>query len=458
MAFSQTMLRLAVLLLMISFSLSNRPDQNSIPTSMPPLLYPRKNISFTAHLIHRTSPESPFYDPKAKHGDLIRDGIHTSLARAHFLGRSTSVQAESLIYARSPVRIIGIDFVMSYSIGTPPVKTFGVADTGSHIIWLQCQPCRHCYKQSIPFYSRYKSSTYKSIPCGPRCESVDATKCSKSIWGETCSYHADYIDKSSSKDDLSTETITLADNGINGETILEDMIFGCGTENVDKDTKPPGVIGLGNRTSSLIGQLAYPQFSYYVFTNSSGTHGWIHFGLLATTSGPTTPLVPNDFGHYHLSLKGISVSGQDVYYDYMDYYQGPEYEVEFAIDTGTLYTVLDMPIYNALRSKIIDEVLDEEPQAYKETDHDISFELCYKYVPDSPEIEFQFANKMQLMLCKSNTWVKVPNGLHCLAILKASVGISVLGMYQQRHLQVGYDLSINQVTMYYKVPCPDNIE
>ncbi|KAK2974673.1 hypothetical protein RJ640_030281 [Escallonia rubra] len=228
-----------LLLLMISFSLSNRPDQDSLPTSMPPLLYPRKNISFTAHLIHRTSPESPFYDPKAKHDDLIRDGIRTSLARAHFLGRSTSVPAESLIYARSPVRIIGIDFVMSYSIGTPPVKTFGVADTGSHIIWLQCQPCRHCYKQSIPFYNRYKSSTYKSIPCGPRCESVDNTKCSKSIWGETCSYHADYIDKSSSNGDLSTETITLADNGITGETILEDMIFGCGTENVDKDTKPP---------------------------------------------------------------------------------------------------------------------------------------------------------------------------------------------------------------------------
>ncbi|KAK3017853.1 hypothetical protein RJ639_004545 [Escallonia herrerae] len=464
MACSQIMLRIAILLLLlltISSSSSNLPDQDSISSSMPSLLYPRKNVSFTARLIHRTSPESPFYDPNAKCDDLIGDGIRTSLARAHFLGKRTSILAESLINARSPVRVIGVDFVMSYSIGTPPVKTFGIADTASHVIWLQCQPCDRCYKQSIPFYNRDESSTYKSLPCGPRCDSFGDTTCySSSPWGAICRYHSDYMEKSSSNGYLSTETIMLPDNGITGEAILEDMIFGCGTENTDRDTKPkpPGVIGLSNRTSSLIGQLAYPRFSYYIFTNSSGTHGWIHFGLSATTSGPGTSLVPNDFGHYRLSLVGLMVSGQDIDYDFSSYNQAPEYEGGFVIDTGTLYTVLDEPIFNALREKIAYEVYDEEPQSYNEIDHGTRFELCYKNAPDYPEVEFQFANQMELMLCKSNTWVKVSNGLHCLAILKASEGISVLGMYQQRHLQVGYDLSINQVTMKYQVPCPDNIE
>ncbi|KAK2974675.1 hypothetical protein RJ640_030283 [Escallonia rubra] len=362
MACSQIMLRVAILrllLLMISSSSSNVPDQDSISSSMPSLLYPRKNVSFTARLIHRTSPESPFYDPNAKRYDLIGDGIRTSLARAHFFGKRTSALAESLIDARSPVRVIGIDFVMSYSIGTPPVKTFGIADTASHVIWLQCQPCDHCYKQSIPFYNCDESSAYKSLPCGD-------TICYSSPWGSTCRYHSDYMEKSSSNGYLSTETITLGDNG--GETILEDMIFGCGTENTDRDTKPkpPGVLGLGNRTSSLIGQLAYPRFSYYIFTNSTGTHGWIHFGLSATTSGPGTPLLPNDFGNYRLSLVGLMVSGEDIDYDFSSYNQAPEYDGGFVIDTGTLYTVLDEPIFNALRKKIAYEVYDEEPQAYNE--------------------------------------------------------------------------------------------
>ncbi|KAK3014849.1 hypothetical protein RJ639_008776 [Escallonia herrerae] len=306
-------------------SSSNLPDQDSISSSMPSLLYPRKNVSFTARLIHRTSPKSPFYDPNAKRNDLIGDGIRTSLARAHFLGKRTSTLVESLINARSPVRVIGVDFVMSYSIGTPTIKTFGIADTASHVIWLQCQPCDRGYKQSIPFYDRDESSK-----------------------------------------------VFLADLDV---IHLE----------MQHVTRHPG--------------------------------------------GPGTPLVPNGFGHYRLSLVGLMVSGEDIDYDFSGYNQAPKYDGGFVIDTGTLYTVLDEPIFNALREKIAYEVYDEEPQAYNEIDHGTRFELCYKNAPDYPEVEFQFANQMELMLCKCNTWVKVSNGLHCLAILKASEGISVLGMY-----------------------------
>ncbi|KAK3017864.1 hypothetical protein RJ639_004556 [Escallonia herrerae] len=128
----------------------------------------------------------------------------------------------------------------------------------------------------------------------------------------TCaSFHTDDMDKFTSDGYVGTDTITLADNGITGETNLEHMMSGCGTQNTDKGTKFPGVIGLANHTSSLIGQLEYPQFSYYVSTSSNGTYGEIDFGLLATTPGDTTPLVPNDYGL--LRLKVIMVSGQDIY-------------------------------------------------------------------------------------------------------------------------------------------------
>ncbi|KAK3014852.1 hypothetical protein RJ639_008779 [Escallonia herrerae] len=172
--------------------------------------------------------------PTPKTRRPYQNGIRTSLARAYVFSKLTSVPSEWLINALSPVAVIGMDFVMSYSIGTLPVQTFGVDDTASHVIWLQCQPCVHCYEQSVHFYN-YKNS---------------------------------------------------------------------------------------------------------------GNYGEIDFGLLATTPGPTTPLVPNDYGHYLLRLKAIMVSGQDIFYGYSDHYQTTEevYEGGFTIDTGTIYVVLDAPI------------------------------------------------------------------------------------------------------------------
>ncbi|KAK2974672.1 hypothetical protein RJ640_030280 [Escallonia rubra] len=411
-----------------------RPDQDFVSSFMPSLPFPRKNIGFTAPLIHRTSPESPFYDPNTKHEDLISNGIRTSLARARVFSKRKSVPSESLMYALSPVAVIGKDFVMSYSIGTPPVQTFGVADTASHVIWLQCQPCVHCYEQSVPFYNYEKPSTFEAIPCGPSCDAYPGAQCNWLTWG-ACRFHTDDMDRFTSDGYVGTDTITLADNGITGETNLEHMMFGCGTQNTDKGTRFPGVIGLANHTSSLIGQLEYPQFSYYVSTNSSGTYGEIDFGLIATTPGPTTPT-------YSTAIRIIT----------------KHYEGGFTIDTGTTYTVLDAPIFKALRRKIVNSVLDQEPHAFYETDHDIQFGLCYENAPDPPEIELRFANHMAITLCKSNTWIKVTDGQHCLAIVEAHEGMSVLGMYQQRNLRVGFDLGINQVTMEYQNSCPDYIE
>jgi hypothetical protein len=40
---------------------------------------------------------------------------------------------------------------MKYSIGTPPVPILGVADTGSDLIWLQCEPCTTVTTKQTPF-------------------------------------------------------------------------------------------------------------------------------------------------------------------------------------------------------------------------------------------------------------------------------------------------------------------
>ncbi|KAK7353959.1 hypothetical protein VNO80_19415 [Phaseolus coccineus] len=42
---------------------------------------------------------------------------------------------------------------MSYSVGTPEFQVFGIFDTGSDIIWPQCQPCKTCYDQTTAIFN-----------------------------------------------------------------------------------------------------------------------------------------------------------------------------------------------------------------------------------------------------------------------------------------------------------------
>jgi len=46
------------------------------------------------------------------------------------------------------------EFLMTYSVGTPPFKLYGIVDTGSD--------CEHCYNQTTPIFNPLKSSSYKN--------------------------------------------------------------------------------------------------------------------------------------------------------------------------------------------------------------------------------------------------------------------------------------------------------
>ncbi|KAK9275064.1 hypothetical protein L1049_022322 [Liquidambar formosana] len=147
------MLSIMILLLIASIT----PPSFSSPFSPP-----RKNSSFQAPIIHRSSPLSPFYDPNATPADLRRESIQSSLARAHFLkwliSSNTSVQAP--IMFEPP-----IEYVMSYYVDNPPAKTYGVMVTGSRLIWLQGELCLRCHEQKIPIFDPSLSSSYKQVLC-----------------------------------------------------------------------------------------------------------------------------------------------------------------------------------------------------------------------------------------------------------------------------------------------------
>ncbi|KAF7147545.1 hypothetical protein RHSIM_Rhsim03G0266900 [Rhododendron simsii] len=404
-----------------------------------PLPSPTQQNGFIARLIHRTSPDSPFYNRHATHEDLIREDIRTSQERSLYLGQFMK-GATSMKLAKAP---ISNEFVMNFSIGTPPRNTYAVADTGSSLIRMQCNPCNRCYDQKIPRYDSRMSRSYEEVLCVHfDCSSRDFLSCRPD---GVCSYDMTYMDGSFSRGTIATETLTFEGSGFMGSITLQYIYFGCGTNNKMTSNRPfPGIVGLGRHDLSLIAQKRYPSFSYCTTKDPSGyVQGWIHFGSASKLFGPSTPLLDNPTSnYYHLSFQGISVEGQELTLPKIVFDEG------FIIDSGAAFTNLHTDAFDKLTDAVKKLMPDEEVWTRDK------FELCYDNPYRVPEIKLKFKDMISFPLREGNAWVKIPP-LYCLAILRTK-GVSVLGMYQQSGLNVGYDLENKQLSLKYVNSCPDD--
>ncbi|KAE9620893.1 putative nepenthesin [Lupinus albus] len=208
-----------------------------------------EGFGFSVELIHRDSPKSPFYIPSETHFERVVKSIRRSINQAnHFNKPSFSTKN-----IESDVLTNRGDYLMSYSIGTPPVKILGIADTGSDIIWLQCKPCVPCSPQTSPIFDPSKSTTYKNIPCTSNaCQTVRDTSCSSQSSQQSCEYRIGYGDGSKSQGGLRLDTLTFSST--QGSTVsFPKTVIGCGTSNTLGDQGQGfGIVGLGNGPVSLI--------------------------------------------------------------------------------------------------------------------------------------------------------------------------------------------------------------
>jgi hypothetical protein len=153
---------------------------------------------FSIELIHRDSSKSPLYHPIETKFQRVSNAIRRSINRANHFNKQFSL---STIKHASTLTPVSSEYLMSYSIGTPPFKVYGIFDTGSNLVWLQCKPCHLCYNQTSPIFDPSKSSSYKNIPCSSRiCNFVEHTSCSYDE--DACEYINGYGDGSKSQGNL----------------------------------------------------------------------------------------------------------------------------------------------------------------------------------------------------------------------------------------------------------------
>lgn len=398
------------------------------------------NNGFSIDLIHRDSPNSPFYDPSLSFTERMSNSFHRSFNRSISLcSRSSSIVVASN----------NGEYLMKYSIGTPPVRTLGVADTGSDLTWTQCLPCKNCFKQQSRFFNPKKSSTYKPLPCHSKmCHANFPTSCNRTK--KTCGYQIMYGDHSYSIGDLATETIRFGSSR-NKQVKLKKTVIGCGHNNAGtfSGDKESGIVGLGGGKSSLISQMGSSiggKFSYCLAPlyqhKTYIPKSKIHFGTNGFVSGDevvTTPLaVKFPATYYYLTLEGVSVGKNRLDFRNVSFSFG---EGNIIIDSGTVLTLFSPEIYVKLEGMVKSAI--KLPTVVDPTG---SLSLCYKSVSIDkiPIITMHFIGA-DVRLGPWNTFVETSDSSICFAFA-ASYGGQIYGNIAQMNFLVGYDLNSKTVS------------
>ncbi|KAL0007637.1 hypothetical protein SO802_009139 [Lithocarpus litseifolius] len=397
------------------------------------------NGGFTVDLIHRDSPNSPFYNASETHSQRVAKALRRSINHLNRFKPTFSVPPNSL---QTDLISDSGGYLLNYSVGTPPVPKLAIADTGSDLIWLQCKPCIECYNQTAPVFDPEMSTTYKTVSCtSSLCKS---TYNSCSIDGTRCQYSVEYEDKSFSMGNLAVETITLGST--TGHSVpLPKTIIGCGHNNNEIGeikAASTGIFGLGGGKVSLVSQLHSSiggKFSYCLVPSiypQDNTSSKLSFGSHAVVSGFGTMSTPLEYKRsdtfYNLTLEAMSVGSKRL--ELSGSSGSGDSKGNIIIDSGSTLTSFPTEFYSKFESAVAEEI---NFQRINDPSHSLS--LCYNKSDDVhvPGITAHFSGA-DVKLNPTTTFFRITDEISCLAFVAGEP--SIFGNMAQSNLLVGYDL------------------
>lgn len=365
------------------------------------------------------------------------------------LSDETNVSIRPQVHIQSPYY-----YMVKISIGTfkpkplnPTYKSYYLyMDTGSDLLWLQCEGCRapggRCFPQREPVYPSSASSTYHPLPCNKHTLCLP-NQCTNG----SCSYNIRYADNTSSSGLLASENFTFG-----SDPATMQLVFGCGVKNTnsygDSSNQIAGVMGLGWGSSSLLTQ-AYPTtqgtFSYCLPLINKYTQKWpttyLRFGrdIIKRPNSTSTPLLQiKNHTPYHLILQGITLNNKRL--NTVSANDG------CTIDSGTPFSRLIRPSYLAVERALrrhFSGRLDMKP--YKKGPR--GFDLCYERrkpqgFKNLPRITLHL-QRADLVLEPEALFlvmdkIEAKGEFFCLAIIPSDVK-TVIGSYQQTNHRFVYD-------------------
>ncbi|GAB2293817.1 hypothetical protein Dimus_028030 [Dionaea muscipula] len=336
-------------------------------------------------------------------------------------------------------------YLMNLSIGTPPLQYQAIMDTGSDLIWTQCEPCTQCFNQSTPIYDPQGSSSFSQLSCSSQlCQDLaQQTYCSTNSNGTTfCDYFYVYGDSSKTSGYLADETFTF---GSDRSVPVPNIGFGCGTQNQGSIQHGAGLVGMGNGPVSLPSQLGVNQFSYYLpgmdSTTQTGTLG-LGSGANGTTTSSTvtTPLIKNSLTptFYYINPTGISVAGEQLSIPASTFAMNGNGTGGMIIDSGTTLTYLAQNAYDLVKEAMISSTNLSTVNSSSSTGLDLCFQLPQNTsdVP-LPTMVFHFQGG-DLRLPTENYFIPASAQVICLA-MGPMAEMSIYGNLFQQNTLVLYD-------------------
>uniref|UniRef100_A0A6M2EJA6 Peptidase A1 domain-containing protein n=1 Tax=Populus davidiana TaxID=266767 RepID=A0A6M2EJA6_9ROSI len=358
-----------------------------------------------------------------------------------------------------------VSLTVSLTVGTPPQNVSMVIDTGSELSWL------HCNKTlSYPTtFDPTRSTSYQTIPCSsPTCTNrtqdfpIPASCDSSNLCHATLSY----ADASSSDGNLASDVFHVGSSDISG------LVFGCMdsvfSSNSDEDSKSTGLMGMNRGSLSFVSQLGFPKFSYCI----SGTD---FSGLLLlgesnlTWSVPlnytpliqiSTPLPYFDRVAYTVQLEGIKVLDKLLPIPKSTFEPDHTGAGQTMVDSGTQFTFLLGPAYNALRTAFLNKtsgvlrVLEDPDFVFQG-----AMDLCYlvplsqRVLPLLPTVTLVFRGA-EMTVSGDRVLYRVPGELrgndsvHCLSFGNSDllgVDAYVIGHHHQQNVWMEFDLEKSRI-------------
>ncbi|XP_010558836.1 PREDICTED: aspartic proteinase CDR1-like [Tarenaya hassleriana] len=327
------------------------------------------------------------------------------------------------------------EYLMRLGLGTPPVEFLGFADTGSSLIWTQCEPCTKCFKQPHPIFDPKASASFRDIGCHwGQCQNFSSiTSCGP---GNACMYKQSYLDGSISRGILVSETLTI------GTHTLPGMLLGCGHENSVLAPGGAGIIGLNMGDLSLLTQLDQDingLFSYCFAPHGSSRRSGINLGLISShVGGVTTSYTSNpDTEAYYLTLEAVSVAGTRLEFPGSADGEG-DGEGNIALDTGTVLTFLPVDFHSQMLAELEKVVKAEKAP----TDKTGGLSNCYmmRVVNEAtlPEIQLHFKGA-DVKLKPENSFPRMTRDIVCFGFFGSGHSPAIMGNMAQTNFVVEYD-------------------
>lgn len=351
-----------------------------------------------------------------------------------------AAKTDSSTEVEAPIVAGNGEFLLDLSIGTPQKRYSAILDTGSDLIWTQCKPCSHCFKQSTPIFDPKKSKTFSKLSCSSDlCEALPQSSC----YDHGCEYLYSYGDYSSTQGVMATETFTF------GKVSIPKIGFGCGGDNEgDGFSQGAGLVGLGRGPLSLVSQLKEPKFSYCLTSiDETSQESTLLMGSKARVNKSlgaikTTPLIrnPSQPSFYYLSLEGISVGSTRLPIKKSTFALEDDGTGGLIIDSGTTITYLEESAFDVVKKEFVSQM-----KLSVDDSGSTGLELCFSLPSsdskeiDVPKLVFHFDGADLDLHGENYMTADSSLGLICLA-MGSSSGMSIFGNVQQQNMLVHHDL------------------